>query len=208
MNESKSIAFERCYEIYALKEVVRQGATNPIGNLLELLRYDIQHKTFRFIEYVSNHVGDMIYNELGEGFTICNPSGFKNIIDISFSDEEYTKNIDMYRIIGYTNNCVSGWNNYIRNSIIKDADKNIITKNDLIMSYETIVNEFMEIVINNSEEYIINDIVNFTDSKYEFKGFLIKFQLVHGGKITKPLYVLDHRDSYTIRKYHAVVGVV
>ena len=205
VNESKSIAFERCYEIYALKEVVRQGATNPIGNLLELLRYDIQHKTFRFIEYVSNHVGDMIYNELGEGFTICNPSGFKNIIDISFSDEEYTKNIDMYRIIGYTNNCVSGWNNYIRNSIIKDADKNIITKNDLIMSYETIVNEFMEIVINNSEEYIINDIVNFTDSKYEFKGFLIKFQLVHGGKITKPLYVLDHRDSYTIRKYHKVV---
>lgn len=205
VNEFKSIAFERCYEVYALKEIVRQGATNPIGNLLELLRYDIQHKTFRFIEYVSNHIGDMTYNELGEGFTICNPTGFKNIIDISFSDEEYTKNIDMYRIIGYTNNCVSSWNNYIRNSIIKDADKNIITKNDLIMSYETIVNEFMEIVINNSEEYIINDIVNFTDSKYDFKGFLIKFQLVHGGKITKPLYVLDHRDNYTIRKYHQVI---
>ena len=205
VNENKSIAFDRCFEVYSLTQIVRQGATNPISNLLELLRYDIQHKTFRFIEYVSKHVGDMNYNELGEGFTICNRAGFKNIIDISFSDEEYTKNIDMYRIIGYTNNCVSSWNNYIRNSIIKDADKNIITKNDLIMSYETIVNEFMEIVINNSEEYIINDIVNFVDDKYDFKGFLIKFQLVHGGKITKPLYVLDHRDPYTIRKYHKVI---
>ena len=96
----------------------------------------------------------MNYNDLGEGFTICNPTAFKEVIDLSFNNEEYTKNIDMYRIIGYTNNCVSGWNNYIRNNIIKDADKNIITKNDLIMSYETIVNEFMEIVINNSEEYI------------------------------------------------------
>ena len=101
----------------------------------------------------------------------------------------------MYRIIAYTNACVSNWNNYIRNNIIKDADKSIITKNDLIMSYETIVNEFMEIIINNSEEYIINDIVNFVDDTYGFKGFLIKFQLVHGGNITKPLFVIDHRDK-------------
>ena len=57
------------------------------------------------------------------------------------------------------------------------------------MSYETIVNEFMEIIINNSEEYIINDIVNFVDDTYGFKGFLIKFQLVHGGNITKPLII-------------------
>ena len=112
----------------------------------------------------------------------------------------------MYRIIGYTNNCVSSWNNYIRNNIIKDADKNIITKNDLIMSYETIVNEFMEIVINNSEEYIINDIVNFVDDKYGFKGFLVKFQLVHGGKITKPLFILDHRDKFTILQYHKIIN--
>ena len=70
------------------------------------------------------------------------------------------------------------------------------------MSYETIVNEFMEIVINNSEEYIINDIVNFIDDKYGFKGFLVKFQLIHGGTITRPLFVIDHKDKYTIQKYH------
>ena len=142
VNESKSIAFDRCFKVYPLTQIVRQGITNPIGDLLKLLRYDIEHKTFRFLEYLSKHCGDMNYNELGEGFTICNQAAFKEIVDLSFNNEEYTKNIDMYRIIGYTNNCVSSWNNYIRNNIIKDADKNIITKNDLIMSYETIVNEF------------------------------------------------------------------
>ena len=111
----------------------------------------------------------------------------------------------MYRIIAYTNSSVAGWNNYIRNSIIRDADKNIITKNDLIMSYETIVNEFMEIVINNSEEYIINDIVDFVDDKYGFKGFLVKFQLVHGGIITQPLFVIDHRDKFTVLQYHKTI---
>ena len=205
VNEFKSIAFDRCYEVYQLKQVVRQAANNPITNLLNLLRYDIEHRTYRFLEYLSTHIGATNYNDINEGFSICGKAAFKNLIDMSFNDEAYTKNIDMYRIIAYTNNCVSGWNNYIRNTIIRDSDKNIITKNDLIMSYETIVNEFMEIVINNSEEYIINDIVNFVDDKYSFKGFLVKFQLVHGGTITRPLFVIDHRDSFTIQKYHKTI---
>lgn len=112
----------------------------------------------------------------------------------------------MYRIITYTNPAVAGWNNYIRNSIIRDSDKNVITKNDLIMSYETIVNEFMETIINNSEEYIINDIVNYVDDVYGFKGFLVKFQLIHGGNITKPLFVIDSRDKFTALKYYNTIN--
>lgn len=205
VNERKSIAFERCFQVYALREIVRQAANNPITSLLELLRYDIEHKTYRFLEYLGNHNGESRYNEDEEGFTICKPEAFKHLIDMSFNDEKYTHDIDMFRVIGYTNACVAGWNNYIRNNIIKDANKNIITKNDLIMSYETIVNDFMETVIDNSEEYIINDIVDFTDETYCFKGFLIKFQMIHGGKITKPLFIIDHRDKYTILKYHQVL---
>ena len=147
----------------------------------------------------------MNYNELGEGFSICNFNNFKNLIDTSFHNKEYTKNIDMYRIISYTNSSVSNWNNYIRNNIIKDSDKNIITKNDLIMSYETIIDDFMEPIIYNSEEYIINDIVDFIDDTYKFKGFLIKFQLIHGGNITHPLFIIDHRDKFTVLQYHKII---
>lgn len=205
VNETKSIAFDRCYNIYPLWEIVRQEETNPITNLLNILRSDIQHHTYEFINYIASHIGIVSYNEIGEGFSICRPKKFKQLIDTSFHNEEYNKNIDMYRIIAYTNSAVTAWNNYVRNSIIKDANKNIITKNDLIMSYETIVNQFMEIVINNSEEYIINDIVDFVDDKYGFKGFLIKFQLVHGGTITQPLFVIDHRDKYTVLQYHKTI---
>lgn len=205
VNENKSIAFDRCSKVYNLTQIVRQKDNNPIVELLNLLRYDIEHKTYKFLEYLNDNVGCHNYNALDEGFSICNFTDFKKLIDESFSDEAYTKNIDMYRIIGYTNSCVSNWNNYIRNSIIKDSEKNIITKNDLIMSYETIVNEFMEVIINNSEEYIIKDIVNFIDNKYNFKGFLVKFQLIHGGTITKPLFIIDHRDNYTIQKYYKIL---
>lgn len=205
VNEKKSISFDRCFEINQLKEIVRQAANNPITNLLELLRYDIEHHTYRFLEYISKNIGVTNYNDINEGFCICGKESFRHLINMSFNDEAYKKNIDMYRIIAYTNACVSGWNSYIRNTIIQDSDKNIITKNDLIMSYETIVNEFMEIVINNSEEYIINDIVNFVDDTYGFKGFLVKFQLIHGGMITRPLFIIDHRDKFTIQKYHKTI---
>jgi exodeoxyribonuclease-5 len=206
VNERKSIAFERCSEVYKLTEVVRQGATNPINGLLDLLRGDITRRTYDFINYISSRVGTNQYNELGEGFSIVSPVDFKSLIDRSFSNEEYTRNIDMYRIIGYTNNCITAWNNYIRNTIIRDSNKAIITKNDLIMSYSTIVNEFLEIVINNSEEYIINDIVDYVDEKYGFKGFLVRFQLVHGGRVTKPLFIIDHKHPQSIVAYHNTVS--
>ena len=206
VNEKQSIAFKTCSAVYELKEIVRQEATNPIKHLLDLLRYDIDNKTYRFIQYISNNIGKMNYNEYGDGFTILPPNEFRNQIDISFSDEAYTENIDLYRIVAYTNNCVNGWNHYIRNNIIKDSDKAIITINDLIMSYQTIVNEFNEVIINNSEEYIIKDIVNYVDNKYNFKGFMVKFQMIHGGHITKPLFIIDHTDRFTIQMYDKVLS--
>jgi len=205
VNESRSIAFDRCFIVFDLDEIVRQNALNPVTDLLKLLRYDILNKKYTFLEYISKRSGQYNYNESGEGYAILKPADFKANIDNSFTNEGYTKNIDMYRIIGYTNNRVSAWNNYIRNTIITGANKNIVTKNDLIMSYETIVDEFMEVIINNSEEYIINDISNFVDDTYQFKGFLVKFQLVHGGIITRPLFIIDHRDRFTIMQYHKVI---
>lgn len=206
VNEKISIAFKTCAQVYELKQIVRQENTNPIKNLLDLLRYDIDNHTYRFIQYVSQNIGVMNYNEIGDGFAIVGPNAFKNSVDISFTDEKFTENIDLYRIIAYTNNCVNSWNHYIRNSIIKDAEKGIITINDLIMSYQTIVNEFNEVVVNNSEEYIIKDIVNYTDNKYQFKGYLVKFQMIHGGKITRPLFVVDHTDRYTMVRYDQVIS--
>lgn len=208
VNEKKSIAFERCFAVFNLTKIVRQSADNPITPLLQILRKDIDNRTYKFIEYITKRIGHAEYNELGEGYAILRQGAFNQSVNNSFSNENYTKNIDMYRIIAYTNHNVSGWNNYIRHAIIKDSDKHIITKNDLIMSYETIVNEFMEPVINNSEEYIINDITNFVDADYGFEGFLVKFQLVHGGLITIPLFVINHRHFPSVLIYDKVVNTL
>ena len=184
----------------ALNEIVRQEEDNPIRYLLDLLRYDIEHKTFTFLEYISRN-RERFDSDNTKGYCVCTPAEFETIVYNNFNDEQLTRNVDFAKVIAYTNMCVSSWNKFIRNAIITDAEKSVITKNDLIISYVTIVNQFNDAVIKNSEEYIIKDIVNYTHPQYELKGFLIKFQAIHGGQVTTPLFVLDHKDIYTIQRY-------
>ena len=202
VGEKYSSAF-RNIKNYSLKQIVRQGEDNPVSYLLELLRYDINHKTYKFLNYIQRFK-EQFNADYTKGYQVCDANTFNQTVYNNFNDEELTRNVDYAKVISYTNLNVSSWNKFIRNSIIADSDKSILTKNDLIISYITIVNEFNDCVIKNSEEYIINDIQNFTDSRYDkngLKGFLVKFQAIHGGDITTPLFVIDHTDSYTVQRY-------
>ena len=202
VGEKYSSAF-RNIKSYSLKQIVRQGEDNPVSYLLDLLRYDINHKTYKFLNHIQRFK-EQFNPDYTKGYQVCDINTFNQIVYNNFNDEELTRNVDYAKVISYTNLNVSSWNKFIRNSIIADSDKSILTKNDLIISYVTIVNEFNDCVIKNSEEYIINDIQNFTDSRYDkngLKGFLVKFQAIHGGDITTPLFVIDHTDSYTVQRY-------
>ncbi len=190
----------RAIKTYSLNQIVRQDEDNPVKYLLQLLRFDIEHKTFTFLEYISRN-REQFDSDNTKGFKICTSREFDNIVYNNFNDEELTRNVDFAKVIAYTNLAVSGWNKFIRNAIIKNADKSVITSNDLIISYTTIVDQFNNAIIKNSEEYIIKDIVNYVHPQYELKGFLIKFQAIHGGQITAPLFILDHKDIYTIQRY-------
>ena len=202
VGEKYSSAF-RGIKSNILKQIVRQGDDNPVSYLLELLRYDINHKSYTFLNHIQRFK-EQFNIDYTKGYQVCDTNTFNQIVYNNFNDEELTRNIDYAKVISYTNINVSSWNKFIRNSIIADCDKSVLTKNDLIISYVTIVNEFNECIIKNSEEYIINDIQNFIDSRYDkngLKGFLVKFQAIHGGDITQPLFVIDHTDAYTIQRY-------
>lgn len=199
VNEQYSSAFKGI-KVSKLTQIVRQGEDNPISYLLELLRYDIEHKTFKFIEYISRNTSKF-NSDNTKGYAVLNPAQFEKVVSVNFCDAQLTRNIDFAKVMAYTNNTVSGWNKFIRNAIIKDADKSILTKHDLIISYVTLVNKFNQCIIKNSEEYILKEIVNYVHPVYELKGFMVQFQAIHGGSRTAPLFVMDHTDRFTIAKY-------
>ena len=199
VNEKYSYAFNNI-KLFTLNQIVRQGEDNPISYLLDLLRFDIKHKSFTFLEYITKN--RINFNEDNtKGYKVCTAQEFDNIVYNNFNDEALTNNIDFAKIIGYTNNNVSNWNKFVRNAIIKDSDKSVITKNDLIISYITIVNQFNECIIKNSEEYILKDVVNYVHPKYQLKGFMIRFTAIHGGYNTTPLFVVDHKDIGNMMLY-------
>lgn len=183
-----------------LKQIVRQEEDNPIVPLLELLRNDVKNKTFTFLNYIAKNP-EQFDNGNVKGYKVCNPKEFNDLVYTYFSDDALTKDVDFCKVIAYTNGCVETWNKFVRSVIIKDADTSILTKNDLLLGYTTIVNQFNEAVIKNSEEYIINDIANYTHPQYAFKGFLVRFTAIHGGNTSQPLFVLDYTDNYTMQSY-------
>lgn len=200
INERYSPAFKGV-KTCQLNTIVRQGDDNPISEILPILRQDIDFKTYNFLNYIIRNRSK--FNDVNtKGYCVCDAERFTELVQINFNDEEFAKNIEFTKLVAYTNPCVSNWNKFIRNFIIKDADKSVLTKNDLILSGITIVDKFNETVIINSEEYIINDIVNYTHPKYNIRGFLVKFQAIYGGAISSPLFVVDHKDNYSIQMYY------
>lgn len=199
VGEDYSTAFKSTKCFY-LRQIVRQEEDNPIRHLLDLLRFDIEHRTFRFLEYITAHRSKFDSNEI-KGYKVCTSNEFNSLMYNNFNDPELTKNVDFTKVIAYTNAVVSNWNKVIRNAIIEKADTSIITNNDLIISYTTLVNVFNECIITNSEDYIIKDVVNYTHPKYAIKGFMVRFQAIHGGKVSSPLFVVDHKDPNSIRMY-------
>ena len=199
VGEKYSSAFKGT-KTYTLKEIVRQGDDNPVSYLLELLRYDIEHKTYNFLTHIQRFP-EKFNNDYTKGYRVCSSEEFDKMVYNNFNDEELTRNVDYAKVIAYTNVAVSKWNKFIRNAIIADSDVSVLTKNDLIISYTTIVNQFNDCIIKNSEEYIIKDIANSVHPQYGLKGFVVRFQAIHGGDISTSLFVMDHSDSFTIQKY-------
>ena len=130
VGEKYSSAF-RNIKNYSLKQIVRQGEDNPVSYLLELLRYDINHKTYKFLNHIQRFK-EQFNADYTKGYQVCDANTFNQTVYNNFNDEELTRNVDYAKVISYTNLNVSSWNKFIRNSIIADADKSILTKNDLI----------------------------------------------------------------------------
>lgn len=188
---------------YELTEIVRQEEDNPVLSLLNILRDDIKNNKNNFLAYLINNRNRFDADNI-KGYAVMNNDDFCEEMLTYFSDEQITKNVDFVKIIAYTNRAVGNWNKFIRKNIIVSANKSIITKDDLFISYITLVDEFMSIIIQNSEEYIVKDIVDYVHPKYGLKGFMVKFQAIHGGQVTSPFFVVDHTDRETLLSYVAI----
>lgn len=194
VNEKISMTFDVVKNKVELTDIIRQEEGNPLLELFGLLRNDIQNRTNTFLQHIVRNRSNM---KNGIGYDILPIQAFRERLISEFDSDAFHNNIDHLRLTAYTNQSITDWNTIIRNHIIgKDVD--IIHINDLILSYNTIVDEFKDPIILNSEDYIIHDIRPYFSDE-EIKTFAVNLKSMFDGHTTQPFLVVDHKDASFLR---------
>lgn len=183
-----------------LLEIIRQGKTNPLLEVFEILRDDILNGNSHALTYMSR-VRKKIIN--GEGFEICDPLNFGKQMISEFKNENFYKNVEHVRATAYTNLATSGWNNFIRQLMFEPKGQSLI-RHDLLTAYQTIVeDETKDIILTNSMDYFIPDGIKPYQNQFGMKTNILVLQALENGRNTKMLQILDHNDPVSVGRYEA-----
>lgn len=155
-----------------------------------------------FETFVSTFCNNMI-NENGLGYITYNRD---KMIDYKAFNKVLLENMQNTLkdpskpniFVAYTNETVEAWNKNIRKQLF-DVEE-LISINDLLCGYETILDEFNVPMLFNSEEYIVTSVTPATNS-YGIDGFLVNMKsVIDGTELLSPLFIIN-REENNINKY-------
>lgn len=144
---------------YKLTEIIRQTEGNPLLKLLNVAREDVFNNTDKVHDMLART--PTAFNEQGEGYTTLTKSGFTDTLIQYFGSNAFSNNIEFARYGAFSNENILVWNHTIRNTLLPNHE-NLVTDNDLLTGYTTIVDKYMTQLITNSYDYMISDIVTRT----------------------------------------------
>lgn len=185
---------------FHLTQVIRQEKGNPLLEPFDLLRSDIANKTNTFTEYIFEN-RDTINN--GEGYKIMNKVNFPPVLKDLYSSDNFKTNLNYARNISYTNGAVAQWNKLIR-SYIFPKSTSILEMGDVLMAYNTVVDEFNTPIFVNSETYQVENIRDYVN-EYDIKVFAINLINRDTALPTTTLQVIDHKDKKSFMRYYTIL---
>ena len=181
---------------YNLTEIVRQEKGNPLLELFPLIRSDVINNTRTFLNYIINNRYN-IKNDIG--YEVVNEFKFKEYIQNEYNELIKNKQIDKFRILSFTNDSVESHNQFVRNNVIHNNSE-ILTKDDVLTSYTTIVDEFLSPIITNSDDYIIENIREYVNH-YDIKTYAVNLVNNNTKISTKTIQIVDHSDESLLTYY-------
>lgn len=190
------------YPTFELIEIVRQKENNPLLEPLLLLREDIKNNTSKFIYYLNSNRKDI--NSKGEGFEVMTRDKFQKSMMLDFSDDKFHNNLDYCRYIAYENDNIMSWNKVIRSktNLLESTKVDIINEDDVFTSYKTIVDEYLNPIIINSEDYIVDDVRRYKN-EYNMETFIVSFKNFYTNQVSRSVQVVDHNDDATLLIYYS-----
>lgn len=138
---------------YELTEIIRQKNTNPLLQVLNVLRNDLINNTSNYIKYLKENPKNI--NE-DEGYSILTGAEFGEKLSNAFKSIEYQKDRNYLRYISWTNASIQSANKYIRKHSIDSINPLVI--GELLLGYKTMTDSEGDIILLNSEDYIVDSI--------------------------------------------------
>jgi len=201
VKEEESLVFTEVKNIVELDTIIRQGEGNPLLNLFELLRDDIQTKGHTCLDYITDHPEQI---RDGVGYKKVHIAEYKDLMSSYFTDDQFFDNIDYVRGTGYTNTMVNNWNSFIREQMFTTQGKSIIAE-DLLTSYKTLVDDNSAPIIINSEDYIIDDIREYRN-EYKLDVNCVTLKSANTLKVTDMIQIINHKDLDNMNHYRNILN--
>jgi exodeoxyribonuclease-5 len=193
-NERQSIVFSLDAG-YELTEVVRQTDGNALRTLLPILRGDVINQTSHFLDEIQRKPIDIDSN--GFGYEALSPLKFIDSLNNSFS--HLHDNLNNCRMLCWTNPAVWTWNKYIRNKLL-NTPAHILIEDDLLTSYQTIVDDYFQPIIVNSDDYIIVELAE-RESEWGFGGYRVVLKSLEDSRIST-VFMADHSGKNWMQYYN------
>ena len=200
VKEKISLSFNQSH-VFELTDIVRQEKGNPLLELLSIAREDVKNGKLTSIDYLKANPTNLDV-EKDVGYIVLSDKDFANSCVSHFVSDEFSKDIDYCRYGAYTNDTILNWNKYVRSKIIPNNTE-ILDKNDVLLSYQNIVDANMNPIIINSEDYIIDDIYD-RYSEHGFREFVVNLRAVTDGRPASVM-IVDHLHL-TFKYFYTVLN--
>jgi DNA polymerase III delta prime subunit len=199
VNETKSIVFspEFSDERYLLDQVMRQADGNPLMQIYDQIRTDLKSPVDKFVH-------ETIVNDQIEGcMFIDDKQMFADHIVSAFQSPEYKRDSDYCKILAWTNETVKGYNKLVRAAIFGE-DAPPLRVGEILMAYSS-VGYGDNVIIENSADYMVMEIVDWVDRLKNPKGDTVQLKM-HRVLLKAIDVEVDFQDRYTITKHVNIVA--
>lgn len=180
VNESTSPAFELTANKFELTEIVRQKDTNPIAELLNILRLDIDNGTNEYMNYLKDN--PVQHNEKGEGYEVMTDHvEFLNYYLKHLASEEYQEDQNYVKYTAWMNDSINGFNKQVRLRVFGEDAVNPLFVDEILMGYSSVMRN-KETILVNSEDYIVKS-VKPTTNVYAIRGYDVQIESETGRQV-------------------------
>jgi len=198
VGEKESVVFNQFKnEYYQLTKIERQSESNPLFNISNVLRNNLNKPDGGFVRKSE-------MNDLGEGIRfISDKIEFKNEILKKYTSDEFKLNTDFAKVIAWRNKTVQGANKVIRTTLFGD-NADVIEIGDILMAYRSIRSVSSRYnIIENSADYRVVKKSDLTENKYKIKGWFVQIRedLPHGKFKYKNIFIIDIKDHDNLYRY-------